>query len=110
MLKKERLAKLHDLVAEWLMENCEHDPESSTPEGRLYDAYAASIRNDADATVPSREEFSIACIDAFLKRDILMCDGDVDVELYDTDLVNRRWMNVLYMSWKNAANEFKEDK
>ena len=92
---KEKQAKLHDSVAAWLTENCEHDIGSATPEGQLYDAYIASIR-DTDATIPTRLEFSIACIDAFLKRDVLMCDGDVDVELFDVDMVGRLWENVLY--------------
>lgn len=92
---KEKQARLHDAVAAWLTENCEHDIGSATPEGQLYDAYVASIL-DTDATIPTRLEFSIACIDAFLKRDVLMCDGDVDVELFDTDMVTRLWENVLY--------------
>jgi len=92
---KEKQARLHDAVAAWLTEHCEHDIWSATPEGQLYDAYIASIR-DTNATIPTRLEFSIACIDAFLKRDVLMCDGDVDVELFDTDMVTRLWENVLY--------------
>ena len=93
---KEKQARLHDAVAAWLTENCEHDIGSATPEGQLYDAYVASLSTNPDATIPTRLEFSIACIDAFLTRDVLMCDGDVDVELFDTDMVTRLWENVLY--------------
>ena len=95
---KEKQARLHDSVAAWLTEHCEQELDCSTPEGVLYDAYVASISKNPDATVPTRLEFSIACIDAFLKRDVLMCDADVDVELFDTDMVNRVWGRVFYDS------------
>jgi len=93
---KEKQARLHDYVAAWLTEHCEHDLESSTPEGVLYDGYIASLSATPDATIPTRLEFSIACIDAFLNRDVLICDTDVDIELFDTDLVNRVWERVFY--------------
>lgn len=92
----EKQARLHDAVAAWLTEHCEQELDSSTPEGVLYDAYIASLSTNPDAVIPTRLEFSIACIDAFLKRDVLMCDADVDVELFNTDLVNRVWERVFY--------------
>ena len=93
---KERQARLHYSVAAWLTEHCRHELGRSTPEGQLYDGYIANISTKPDGTVPTRLEFSIACIDAFLNRDVLMCDTDVDIELFNTDLVNRVWERVFY--------------